>query len=49
MTLQTGEIVHLRLSGNAAELRCYTEAESDAAAATLLARALTRATDLLKA
>ena len=25
-TFQTGEIVHLRLSGNAPELRCYTEA-----------------------
>ncbi|MCA3573004.1 MAG: phosphomannomutase [Aestuariivirga sp.] len=27
-TLQSGEILHLRLSGNAPELRCYTEASS---------------------
>jgi phosphomannomutase len=28
ITLENGEIVHLRPSGNAPELRCYTEADS---------------------
>ena len=38
MTLASGEIVHLRLSGNAPELRCYTEAATPERAAELLAR-----------
>lgn len=29
MTFENGDIVHLRPSGNAPELRCYTEAESE--------------------
>lgn len=32
MTFANEEIVHLRPSGNAPELRCYTEASSDARA-----------------
>jgi phosphomannomutase len=29
MTFESGEILHLRPSGNAPELRCYTEADSE--------------------
>jgi phosphomannomutase len=29
MTFDSGDIVHLRPSGNAPELRCYTEADSE--------------------
>jgi phosphomannomutase len=29
ITFESGEVVHLRPSGNAPELRCYTEADSD--------------------
>jgi phosphomannomutase len=32
MTFESGEVVHLRPSGNAPELRCYTEANSEARA-----------------
>jgi phosphomannomutase len=35
-----GDIVHLRPSGNAPELRCYVEADSEARAAELLQRCL---------
>jgi phosphomannomutase len=41
ITLSNGEIVHLRPSGNAPELRCYAEAESQAQA-TLLANTCLR-------
>jgi phosphomannomutase len=41
-TLATGEIVHLRPSGNAPEMRCYTEAETADKAQALMARALDR-------
>ncbi|GEN99531.1 phosphomannomutase [Novosphingobium sediminis] len=34
-TFSTGEIIHLRGSGNAPELRCYTEADSEDRAAAL--------------
>jgi phosphomannomutase len=40
LTLETGRILHLRPSGNAPELRLYTEAESPAAATAMLARGL---------
>lgn len=40
ITLANDDIVHLRPSGNAPELRCYTEASSPAAAQNLLAQAL---------
>jgi phosphomannomutase len=32
ITFESGEVVHLRPSGNAPELRCYTEADSEARA-----------------
>ena len=38
MTTQSGQIIHLRRSGNAPELRCYSEAD-DALTAEALARA----------
>ncbi len=37
MTFEGGEIMHVRASGNAPELRCYVEAGSEARAAELLA------------
>ena len=40
MTLRNDEIVHLRPSGNAPELRCYTEADSAERAAQLNAECL---------
>ena len=42
LTFSSGHIVTIRPSGNAPELRCYVEAESDAAAGALLADALER-------
>jgi len=39
-TFASGEIIHLRRSGNAPELRCYTEADSEDRAATLNREAL---------
>lgn len=36
VTLEDGRIIHLRPSGNAPEMRCYVEASTEAAAATLL-------------
>jgi phosphomannomutase len=41
-TLDTGEILHLRLSGNAPELRCYAEASSLERAETLCKDSLQR-------
>jgi phosphomannomutase len=41
-TLATGEIVHLRPSGNAPEMRCYAEAATPARARALMAEALER-------
>ena len=35
-TLNSGETIHYRASGNAPELRCYTEAETEAEALELL-------------
>ena len=40
MTLSSGRVVHLRPSGNAPELRFYTEAETPGAASKLLAAGL---------
>ncbi|NNE80080.1 MAG: phosphomannomutase [Silicimonas sp.] len=40
LRFDSGRILHVRPSGNAPELRCYVEAESDAAAADLLQLAL---------
>ncbi len=42
ITLVNGEIVHLRPSGNAPELRCYAEAASQARASELAQRCLSR-------
>ena len=47
MTLASGEIVHLRLSGNAPELRCYSEAATPGRAAELLAAVLARVERML--
>jgi phosphomannomutase len=47
MTLASGEVLHLRPSGNAPELRCYAEAESEARAEALTAAALARIAGLL--
>jgi phosphomannomutase len=41
-TLSFGEIVHLRPSGNAPEMRCYTEAPTAARAEALMRKALER-------
>jgi phosphomannomutase len=50
LTFADGGIVHLRPSGNAPELRCYTEADSEDAARRLNAAALRLAgEDLLRA
>jgi len=40
MALVTGEVVHLRPSGNAPELRVYAEADDEAAAGRLLDAAI---------
>ena len=40
MTLASGEILHLRPSGNAPELRCYAEAADEARAESLAAAML---------
>jgi phosphomannomutase len=42
----SGDIVHVRASGNAPELRCYVEASSEARAETLLAGALAKLASL---
>lgn len=43
LTFSNGDIVHLRPSGNAPELRCYAEADSEARAQALCRDALQRA------
>jgi phosphomannomutase len=43
ITLDGGEIVHLRPSGNAPELRCYAEAATQARAGSLSGACLARA------
>jgi phosphomannomutase len=45
VTLRDGGIIHFRPSGNAPEMRCYTEAGSEAAALELLNTGLNRITD----
>jgi phosphomannomutase len=42
ITFEQGEIVHLRPSGNAPELRCYAEADSQVRAAALATECLAR-------
>jgi phosphomannomutase len=46
-TFSSGEIIHLRGSGNAPELRCYTEADSETRAAALNRDALASVTAAL--
>jgi len=41
--MQTGEIIHLRPSGNAPELRCYSEAANHERATAIVALTLERA------
>ena len=48
MTLASGEILHVRMSGNAPELRCYCEAETPARAEALMAAALARLASRLR-
>jgi len=43
MTFESGEVLHLRPSGNAPELRCYAEADDDARAGELVQHGLARA------
>ena len=40
VTFASGEVVHLRPSGNAPELRCYTEADSPERAAAINRRCI---------
>ena len=40
LTAETGDVVHLRPSGNAPELRVYCESDSEAAAKALVASCL---------
>ena len=47
ITFRSGEIVHIRPSGNAPELRCYTEADTASRAATLNRAALQKLGDVL--
>ena len=46
-TFASGDVIHLRGSGNAPELRCYTEADSKTRAAELNALALAAVRDFL--
>jgi phosphomannomutase len=46
MMLSTGDVVHLRPSGNAPELRCYAESTSDAAAKALVVQVLSKVKDI---
>ncbi len=48
LTLASGDIVHLRMSGNAPELRCYAEAADAARAESLVATLLSRAAAALR-
>jgi len=43
MTFESGEVLHLRPSGNAPELRCYAEADDDGRANELVVHGLARA------
>ena len=42
LTLSTGDVVHLRPSGNAPELRCYAESTSNEQALSLVSRVLSK-------
>lgn len=45
LSFENGEIVHLRASGNAPELRCYAEADTQARADALVRECLARVVD----
>lgn len=45
ITLECGDVVHLRPSGNAPELRCYAESSSEQSSAKLVVNALNFITD----
>ncbi|MEQ2025044.1 phosphomannomutase [Xenorhabdus szentirmaii] len=47
MTLSNGNIIHLRSSGNAPELRCYTEADSAETARSLVEQTLNKIKSLI--
>jgi len=49
LTLRDGDVIHLRGSGNAPELRCYVESDSDEAASALREAVLERVSALLAA
>jgi phosphomannomutase len=49
LSFESGEILHLRPSGNAPELRCYAEASSSSRARELVARGLSLAARLVPA
>ncbi len=48
LTFTNGDILHLRLSGNAPELRCYAEAASPEAAQQLVTTALCKVSDAIE-
>lgn len=48
VTFESGDVVHLRASGNAPELRCYAEASSEARARHLCEACLVRAAAALR-
>ena len=46
MTLSNQDVIHLRPSGNAPELRCYAESLNEAAAVQLVLKTLTKVVGL---
>jgi phosphomannomutase len=48
MTLASGDIVHLRMSGNAPELRCYCESDSARRSRRLSSGTLRRVSEMLR-
>jgi len=47
MTLSNGDIVHLRASGNAPELRCYAESTSETMAVELVKRIIHQISEIM--
>ena len=46
MTLSSDDVVHLRPSGNAPELRCYAESANEATAQALVVKVLNKVVEL---
>ena len=46
ITLSTNDIVHLRPSGNAPELRCYAESSNEETAKSLVVQVLSKIIEL---